>query len=58
MLECNGYENYASYDQQLEAEKEKFINKDHHVVLPKSGYSIIFIYPFIYLCVILCNLRL
>ena len=32
MLERNGYENHVSYDQQLEAEREKFINKDHRVV--------------------------
>jgi len=32
ILECNGYENHASYDQQLEAEREKFINKGHRVV--------------------------
>ncbi|MDM8567473.1 DUF559 domain-containing protein [Candidatus Halobeggiatoa sp. HSG11] len=32
VLECNGYENHAFYDQQLEAEREKFINKGHRVV--------------------------
>ena len=32
VLECNGYENHASYDQQLEAERENFINKDYRVV--------------------------
>ncbi len=32
VLECNGYENHASYDQKLEVEREKFINKDYRVV--------------------------
>ena len=32
VLECNGYQNHASYDQKLEAEREQFINKGHRVV--------------------------